>query len=316
MRAVFNWISVCALVAALLLAGGVAFRGEDASAAGGSNMGGVNARGGSNVGGPTAGGASAAGGPAMGAAAGGPAEWGGAGGQTYGPQSTFADGSAAAPNISWQSSASGSNAPNSGLYYGGTGATNVSVNGTNTFDVVGGGFLSNGFGRFAEQSAPAVSTSGFGETYADSATHQLMQSENGTSWGPVGRLTAVVTLTSAQVLALNTTPITLVAAPGTGNAVIFDGATAKLVFNSTAYTDSSGVLTIAYTNSSGVAVGPTIPASFVTTSSGTAYAYVPPVATELAPAVNAPLVIYCTSANPTAGNSTIQVTIQYHVLTP
>ena len=46
-----------------------------------------------------------------------------------------------------------------------------------------------------------------------------------------------ITLTSAQILALNTTPVTLVAAPGNGKFINVLSAVAKLNYNTTAYSN-------------------------------------------------------------------------------
>ncbi len=67
---------------------------------------------------------------------------------------------------------------------------------------------------------------------------------------------AEVKVTSAQVLALNATPITLVAAPGADYAAIFEGA---IIYKpaGTAYAGIAGGedLSVKYTDGSGLAVG-------------------------------------------------------------
>lgn len=66
---------------------------------------------------------------------------------------------------------------------------------------------------------------------------------------------AEVTLTSAEVKALATTPIELVAAPGAGNVLIFLGASLKLVYGgSNGFTESGDNLGVKYTNAAGVQV--------------------------------------------------------------
>jgi hypothetical protein len=49
-----------------------------------------------------------------------------------------------------------------------------------------------------------------------------------------------VSLTSAQILGLNTTPVQLIAAPGAGNAIFLIAGWAELVYGTTAYSDTSG----------------------------------------------------------------------------
>ena len=73
------------------------------------------------------------------------------------------------------------------------------------------------------------------------------------------QLYADVTLTSAQVKALETTQIELVAAPGAGNVLAFKGALLKLDYGGTnAFTESGDNLGIKYTDDSGVQVCTTI----------------------------------------------------------
>lgn len=124
-----------------------------------------------------------------------------------------------------------------------------------------------------------------------------------------------VTVTTAQVLALNTTPITLVAAPGAGKILQVIEVTAKLVFNSVAYTGSNA-LEFRYTDGSGAKVTADIASTFINTASGTAYASVKGVVTALTPVANAPIVVFVPTANPAAGNSAIVFTVSYRVITP
>jgi len=66
-----------------------------------------------------------------------------------------------------------------------------------------------------------------------------------------------VAITTAQMLAIRATPVTLVAAPGTGKVLQFLGATLIYDF-AAAYTESTDNLAVKYTNGSGVAVSETI----------------------------------------------------------
>lgn len=70
---------------------------------------------------------------------------------------------------------------------------------------------------------------------------------------------ASVTMTSAEVKALATTPIQLVAAPAAGSALIFEGAVLKLTYGGTnVFTEAGDNLGIKYTDASGVQVSDTI----------------------------------------------------------
>jgi len=69
-----------------------------------------------------------------------------------------------------------------------------------------------------------------------------------------GLVVSRVTVTSAEVLLLATTPKELVAAPGAGKILLFEGCHIQLDYNSVAYTESADNLVVAYTNAAGVVV--------------------------------------------------------------
>lgn len=138
--------------------------------------------------------------------------------------------------------------------------------------------------------------------------------DNGTVSYPITTSSALqrakVTLTSAQILALNTTPITLVAAPGAGYYVSVSEVLAYLTFNTTAYTGTNAA-NITYTNGSGAAATGTLASSFLDSSSSAA---VKAVGVAVTPVANAPIVISVGTANPAAGDSTITVDIAYRIV--
>jgi len=125
---------------------------------------------------------------------------------------------------------------------------------------------------------------------------------------------APVSLTAAQVKALFTTPIALVAAPGAGKIVIPIGIAFGSTFATTAYAGSNN-LEFRYTNGSGAKVTADIAAATLNFSSGTKYSSVAGVTTELTPVANAAIVVCVPVANPTLGDSPIKFSVLYRVLT-
>lgn len=124
---------------------------------------------------------------------------------------------------------------------------------------------------------------------------------------------ARVTLSSAQILALNTTPVTLVAAGGAGTYVSVDEVVATLNAGSAAYTGANAA-NVTYTNGAGAAATGTLSSSFLNTTASTTGA-VKTVASAVAPVVNAPVVISVGTANPAAGNGTMSLDIVYRIVT-
>ena len=120
-----------------------------------------------------------------------------------------------------------------------------------------------------------------------------------------------ITLTSAQILALNT-PITIIPAFLT-SVIIVEGITARLNFNTTAYTGANA-LEFRYTGATGAKVTADMASTFIN-SAATAYDHVAGVTTELTPVINAPIVAVVPTANPATGNSTMDLFIRYRVIT-
>jgi hypothetical protein len=127
--------------------------------------------------------------------------------------------------------------------------------------------------------------------------------------------TASVTVATGAVLALNSTPVELVAAPAAGKVVLIEEITCKLVFNSVSYTGSNA-LEFRYTNGSGAKVTADMGSAFLNSASGTNYQTVKSVVTALAPVAAAAVVVFVPTANPGAGNSALVFKIKYRIVTP
>lgn len=140
---------------------------------------------------------------------------------------------------------------------------------------------------------------------------------SGTSASPVWvsdpQLTAA-TISSAQFLALNSAPVTLVAAPGDGKMTVVDRILFTMTRTATAYT-SGGALEFRYTNGSGAKVSADIAASVVTTGgAGTEMNTVGGVVSSLTPVENAAIVVTCASADFADGTGTATVVVIHRTL--
>jgi len=122
-----------------------------------------------------------------------------------------------------------------------------------------------------------------------------------------------ITLTTAEILALYTTPKTLVAAPGANKVAQFMGAVGFLDFNTAAYT-TRGILTVKYTDGSGTAVSDAVAAAALVQQADDCYEEFAKVSVEAELAVNAALVLACDTGNPVVGDSPIRIKVFYRIL--
>lgn len=120
-----------------------------------------------------------------------------------------------------------------------------------------------------------------------------------------------VTLTAAQIKALNSTPVTLVPAPGAGKVVSIVEINGYLNYGTTQYTGNNNV-ELRYTDGSGAKVTGDLAYAWLL---GAASAAVKAVAAAVTPVVNAAVVAAVPSANPTAGDSTVTLEIFYRIVT-
>lgn len=130
--------------------------------------------------------------------------------------------------------------------------------------------------------------------------------------------TASVTIATGDVLTLATTPVELVAAPGTGKYIEFLSAQFILDYNSVPYTEAGDNLGIKYTDASGVQVSSTIECTgFIDQSADTMTNAVPAqdVIVAASACVNKALVLDNLGSNFGAGNSPLIVKVSYRVIT-
>lgn len=126
---------------------------------------------------------------------------------------------------------------------------------------------------------------------------------------------ADLSVTSAELLALYTTPLSAVAAPGAGKAVVPVMAQAFLDAGATAYDGVAAGedLVLRYTDASG-AIAMTIEADGFVTASTDQHRVVHGPATAYAPVANAALMLHMSAGNIATGNGTLKIRVWYRVL--
>ncbi|MDD5176759.1 MAG: hypothetical protein PHQ05_10095 [Sterolibacterium sp.] len=131
-----------------------------------------------------------------------------------------------------------------------------------------------------------------------------------------GIATADITITTGQLLALNATPKTLIAAPGSGYAVILVDAQLMLDYATTAYAGIAAGedLEIRYTDGSGQLVA-TIETTGLLDATADAYRHIYPVAVAaITPVDNAALVMRLASGEVITGDSPLKVRVRYRTV--
>lgn len=130
-----------------------------------------------------------------------------------------------------------------------------------------------------------------------------------------------VTITTGQLLALNATPQSLVAAPGANKAIVFKGALIMLDYNSAAYAGIAAGedLLISYTDGSGVEVGRCETTGFLDQTADKIRWVVPQAAagaavSDITPVANAALVISLLTAEIITGDSPLKIRVYYRVV--
>jgi len=129
--------------------------------------------------------------------------------------------------------------------------------------------------------------------------------------------TATVTVSSAELLALNASPKTLIAAPAAGKALILVAAELWLDFATTKYAGIAAGedLTIRYTDGSGALLA-TIETDPFLAAEADAFRYVEPTTTAaITPVAEAPLVLHLSTGEIATGDSPLKVRITYRELT-
>jgi len=118
-------------------------------------------------------------------------------------------------------------------------------------------------------------------------------------------------LTSAQVLALNTTPISLVADPGAGYGIVVHRITGAVDYNSAAYATNTTV-EFRYTNGSGTKV--TADMAALITATADKVVTVGGIEAALVVTANAAIVAVAATGNPATGNSPVAFDVEYTIV--
>jgi hypothetical protein len=140
---------------------------------------------------------------------------------------------------------------------------------------------------------------------------------NETSWynsDPASATSVSVAISSANFLALNSTPKSLVPSPGSGYIVRPEYFLFTMTRTSTAYT-SGGALEFRYTNASGAKVAADIAATVVTDGgAGVELNSVGGIVSSITPVANAAITLNSASANFASGTGTAVMRVVYRVI--
>lgn len=126
---------------------------------------------------------------------------------------------------------------------------------------------------------------------------------------------AAVEITSAQLLALYTTPQTLVAAPGSGYILDFVSLLLAYDYGTAAYTLGSATnLQVKYTDGSGAAASVTQTTTGMIDQASDQIRHLDKLESNITPVNNAALVLTLAGGNPSVGDGTLHAKVLYRVL--
>ena len=125
---------------------------------------------------------------------------------------------------------------------------------------------------------------------------------------------ASLTIASADVLQLNSTPLTIVAAQGVGTAIEVISASVKIDFNTTAYATNT-TLQLISPGGATLVQATTTTVLAVTQNTHTGFIRTAPIASGGSIFENTELTVNVFNGNPTAGDSDITVYVLYRVIT-
>lgn len=123
---------------------------------------------------------------------------------------------------------------------------------------------------------------------------------------------AELVIPTAQVLTLNGTPLTLVAAPGAGYAIELTEVSLKMVFNSVAYATNTTVQVIA---NGATAYQAQFNSAVLASASSTWNTIAKQALSGTNIIENTALQVKVATGNPTAGDSDIKIYLQYRIIT-
>jgi hypothetical protein len=154
-----------------------------------------------------------------------------------------------------------------------------------------------------------------GTAIPSALTVSQMQTALGVNSGYATVYYVSITISTASVLTLNTTPLTIVAAPGAGLAIQVVAGTASMTYNTTPYATNGkfGLITqgaVEYQSllsANGFLFG-TVTRNVSLTGRPTN------LITDTQLIANAPLLVQVDTGNPTAGDSDITITVLYRIL--
>lgn len=122
-----------------------------------------------------------------------------------------------------------------------------------------------------------------------------------------------ITVTSAELLAINATPKQLVPAPGAGKVIKFVDAVFILNYNSAAYANN-GILGVYETNAAGQVRSSTVLLADFLAKTADTIQYVPALSTDHPMTANKPLVLTQATGESITGDSPVDVIIAYSIL--